>query len=138
MRRSAILTLIMLSVASTGWSKIFILPGISYDSDVGGVVILYVAYRDQNPGRIAFSGMYTTKGSQSYTFEAVRPWKGAEWDVSLGYAIENWMRYDPLNDDYHKPVVEAMASGINCRLGSEISLKGMVNVGGVVGFENYH
>jgi outer membrane protein assembly factor BamA len=138
MRRFALLTLILLSIAPMSWSKIFVLPGVSYDSDVGGVIVLYMFYRDQNPGRIAFSGMYTTKGSQSYAFEAIRPWKGAEWEVYLAYSMENWMRYDPFNDDYHKSVVEAMASGITCRLGSEIPLEGSVNVGGVIGFENYH
>jgi len=138
MRSSPILVLIgTLLMASTVWSRVFVLPGISYDSDVGGVAVLYVFFRDQHPGRIAFSGTYTTRGSQWYSFEAVRPWKGAEWDVYLSYFLGVWNRYDPVDTDYHDPLVEVGGSGVDFRLGSEIPLSDGVCVGGLLGYKTF-
>jgi len=138
MRRPTILILFgTLLMASTALCRIFVLPGISYDTDVGGVAVLYVFYRDQHPGRVAFSGTYTTRGSQWYTFESVRPWKGAEWDVYLSYFLEIWNRYDPIETQYHNPIVKVEGSGVNLRLGSEISLNDDVSVGGLIGFKTY-
>jgi outer membrane protein assembly factor BamA len=138
MKKLTLTLLIPLMFWSTPvWSRIFVLPGVSYDSDVGGIAVLNVFYRDQHPGRISFMGAYTTRGSQYYTLEAVRPWKGAEWEIYLSYNMEDWMRYDPVDLEYHNPLLEAMVSGVQCKLGAELELGDQVSLGGVTGFKTY-
>ena len=119
------------------WGRILVLPGISYSSDVGGIVVVNVFYRDQHPGRVSFMGIYTTRGSQLYAFQAVRPWKGVEWDIYLSYAQEKWYRYDPMDLEYHNSLLEANCAHINSWIASEVSLQDQVNFGGLVGFKTY-
>ncbi len=136
MLRNSLIVLILLSVTSA-WARVLVLPGISYDTDVGGIVLLNVFYKDQHPGRVRFMGIYTTRGSQWYSFQAIRPWKNAECEIYLGYALVDWMRYHPVDSEYHKSLIEAMCAGVDTRLGLGFPLGDNVKLGGIVGFRTY-
>ena len=133
LRRISLIILIVLCTTSA-WARFLVLPGISYNTDVGGIVVLNVFYKDRHPGRVSFMGIYTTRGSQWYSFQAVRPWRTAEFDVNHGYTLIDWMRYHPIDSEYHESLVEAMCAGIDTRLGLGFPLSKSVKLGGIVGF----
>jgi outer membrane protein assembly factor BamA len=114
-----------------------VLPGVSYSTDVGGIALLNVFFKDRHPGRVSFMGIYTTRGSQWYTFQAVRPWKSAEVDVYLEYSLVDWLRYHPIDTEYHESLVEAMCAGVDTRLGMGFPLSESVKLGGIIGFRTY-
>ena len=130
-------SLLLLAIASPSWCRLLVLPAVSYSSDLGVIGSVCVFYQDKHPGRITWDASYATKGSQSYTFQGIRPWKGAEWEWYLSYAQDIWYRYDPIDLEYHNSLVNMYCSGLKWKLASDIDLGEKVKLGALFGFNTY-
>jgi hypothetical protein len=136
-RITFIFTLCYFLGISTSWSRVLILPAVSYSSDLGVIGSLCLFYQDKHPGRITLDASYAAKGSQSYSFQGIRTWKGGEWEWHLSYAQDIWYRYDPYDLEYPNSLVKAFCSGVKLKCAAEFGVGEKVSLGPVFGFNTY-